>query len=205
MNAATLQHYQQENRRLRAENEKLLEENVALRSYLTVLEELYQATQEITSKDNLFELLNVILYSAMRVIRAEDGSLLLRDERSGELEFVLVHSQIQQELIGHRIPEDEGVAGWVARNKSPLIVNRPRQDPRFSDSVDSAFNFSTSGLVAVPMMTGDKLMGVIELLNKEDHTDFNNTDTLLLLILGQAAATALEEIRRHLEGDSAAE
>jgi GAF domain-containing protein len=50
------------------------------------------------------------------------------------------------------------------------------------------------------MITRSKLIGVIELLNKRDE-DFTDADATLLLILGQVAAIALEEMQSRLEAE----
>lgn len=201
MSTSTLRFLQQENARLKDENETLQEENSALRGYMIALEELHIATQQIISEENLFDLLDKILYSAMNVLQAEGGSLLLRDEDTGELVFVLVHGDIRQKLRGFRIGGDVGIAGWVASNQQPLIVNNPRQDRRFSTTIDEGFNFHTRSIMCVPMMTPDGLIGVIELLNKRDNKEFIEADVTLLSILGQVAATALQEMHERFEAE----
>lgn len=179
------------------------DENTALRGYMSALEELQWATQQIISEENLFDLLDRILNSAMNVLRAEGGSLLLLDDETDELVFVLVHGDIQNKLRGYRIGSDEGVAGWVAQQGKPLIVNNPRQDWRFSHQIDKVFGFSTRSIICVPMITRGKMMGVIELLNKQNDEDFTEADATLLSILGQVAATALEEMQERLEAEEA--
>lgn len=199
-NTAALRFLQQENVRLQEENKTLREDSLAFRHYMAALKDLYGATQQITSEENLFALLDQILYSAMSVLRAEDGSLLLLDEETNELAFVLVHGDIRNELRGYRIKSDTGIAGWVARQREPLIVNNPRQDGRFSLDIDEEFSFVTRSILCVPMMARGKLIGVIELLNKRDN-EFSETDATLLLILGQVAAIALAEMQTRLEAE----
>ena len=203
MSTSTLRFLQQENARLKEENESLQEENMALRGYMSALEELHVATQQIISEENLFDLLDKILHSAMNVLHAEGGSLLLRDDETGELVFVLVHGDIRQKLRGFRIGGDVGIAGWVASNRQPLIVNNPRQDRRFSTEIDEGFDFYTRSIMCVPMMTPNKLIGVIELLNKRDNKEFIDADVTLLSILGQVAATALQEMHERFEAEEA--
>jgi GAF domain-containing protein len=200
---STLRFLQQENVRLQEENAALREENQALRGYMDALKELHWATQQIISEENLFDLLDKILHSAMAVCKAEDGSLLLLDEETNELVFVLVHGDIKNELRGYRIAKQVGIAGWVASHNEPLIVNNPAQDPRFSHQIDSAFNFSTRSIVCVPMTNRAKLIGVIELLNKRDNELFAEADITLLSILGQVAATALLEMEMRSRSEEA--
>jgi GAF domain-containing protein len=190
---------QQENMRLQEENRSLREENLNLHRYMDALEDLYWATQRITSEENLLNLLDQILHNALGVLRAEDGSLLLLDHDTGELVFVLVHGNIRSELQGYRISGDRGIAGWVASQGEPLIVNQPRQDYRFSLEVDHTFNFVTRSILCVPMISRNRLIGVIELLNKRDDEEFNQADATLLSILGYIAGTALEEMDLRLQ------
>lgn len=205
MSSETLRFLQQENVRLQEENAALRAENVALRGYVSALEELHRITQDIISEEDLFELLDKILFSAMTIVGAEDGSLMLLDEETNELEFVLVHSSIQQQLLGYRIPAGQGIAGWTIVHHEPLIVNTPRQDRRFSQQVDTEFNFSTNSLIAVPMAARDNVIGVIELLNKRHGEEFAEPDVSLLLILAHIAAAALLEMEERLAEEESAD
>jgi GAF domain-containing protein len=194
---------QQENARLQDENKALQEMNQDLHHYINALEDLHWAAQRITSEENLLDLLDQILYHAMSVISAEDGSLLLLDEETDELVFAVVHGDIRGQLRGYRIGGDIGIAGWVATEGESLIVNSPRQDWRFSPQIDEAFGFVTRSILCVPMITRGKLVGVIELLNKYNGTEFTETDATLLSILGHVAATALDDMRSRLEKEDA--
>jgi GAF domain-containing protein len=192
---------QGENSRLQEDIKSLREENEGIRYYVTALEGLHLAAQEIASEDDLLELLDGILYHAMSLVKAEDGSVLLLDEETDELVFAVVHGDIRGELRGYRFGADIGIAGWVTAEREPVITNNPRQDWRFSPQVDESFGFVTRGLICVPMSVGDKPVGVIELLNKHDGEEFSEVDVALLLILGNTAATALETMRERIEGE----
>lgn len=200
---SALRFLQQENARLQEENKALREDSLAFQRYMEALKDLYSATQQITSEQNLLSLLDQILYNAMGVLRAEGGSLLLSDEETDELVFVLVHGNIKNKLNGYRLKNDVGIVGWVATNREPLIVNNPRQDTRFFFNVDDEFSFVTRSILCVPMITRGKLIGVIELLNKKEG-EFLETDATLLLILGQVAAIALEEMQARFEAEEKA-
>ena len=201
---STVHFIQQENARLRDEIERLQDENEALRHYINALEELHWAAQRIISEENLLKLLDQILYNAMNVLNAQGGSLLIRDDDTGELAFVVVHGDIRHELQGYRIGGEVGIAGWVATNREPVVVNKPRLDRRFSPQVDEAFSFVTQSLLCVPMVTRNKLIGVIQLVNKKNGGEFSDADTALLSILGHIAAMALEDIHQQLEAEEEA-
>ncbi len=203
MSTTALRFLQQENARLQDQNKNLLEENLALRRYMDALKSLYRANEQIISEENLLHLLDQILDNARSVLDAEDGSLLLWDEESNELVFVLVHGDVRNELRGYRIKDDVGIVGWVVNHHEAIIVNNPRQDRRFSLEVDETFGFTTRSILCVPMIARGKLIGVIELLNKREG-EFIDADTSLLAILGHVAAIALEEMQSRLEAEEAA-
>jgi len=195
---------QAENSRLQEDVESLREENEGIRYYVTALEGLHLAAQEIGSEDDLLQLLDGILYHAMSLVKADDGSVLLIDEETDDLVFAVVHGDVRGELRGYRIGVDIGIAGWVAAEREPVIANRPRQDWRFSPQVDESFGFVTRSLICVPMSVGDNLVGVIELLNKYNGEEFSEADVALLLVLGNTAASALETMRERIEAEEAA-
>jgi GAF domain-containing protein len=190
---------QQENVRLQAENKTLREENQALVNYLRLLEDLHAAAQEIGSEDDLLRLVDGILFHAMHLTKSSDGSVLLLDADTNELVFAVVHGDIEGQLRGYRIPADTGIAGWVAAMHEPVIANNAPQDWRFSPIVDEVFKFTTRSLVCVPMVTRHKLVGVIEVLNRQSGESYTEADVNLLLILGNVAANALETMRKRLD------
>jgi len=201
MSTTALRFLQQENTRLQEENKALQQENLALRGYMSALNDLAWATQQITSEGNLLELLDQILYNAMSVVGAEGGSLLLLDDETDELVFVVVHGDVEDQLKGYRLGNTVGIAGWVATNRQPLIVNDPRQDHRFFGEVDKSFSFFTRSILCVPMVAHSQLIGVIQLLNKEGEENFVEADATLLSILGQVAAIALAELEVRLQAE----
>jgi GAF domain-containing protein len=196
---------QQENSRLSDDNQTLREEIHVMRRHSEALKELYWATKQITTEENLMSLLHQILDNAMHILKAEGGSLALLDTDTQELVFVVVHGDLKDKLQGYRMKGDAGIAGWVATNRGPLIVNNPRQDTRFYSQVDETFNFFTRSILCVPLITRSKLVGVIQLLNKTNSQQFNDTDVTLLSILSHVAATALEDMRLELEAQDVAQ
>ncbi len=190
---------QQENLRLQAEVKALRQEKEALLAYLTALEHLYLAAQDITSEADLIKLLDNTMHYAIHLTQARDGSVLLLDQESNELVFAVVHGDKRGELRGYRLPADAGIAGWVATHRAPVIANQARQDAHFSPHVDEAFGFVTRSLVCVPMVAHNRVIGVIEVLNKDAGTPFTEVDVNLLRILGSIAASALEMLWVRLE------
>jgi signal transduction protein with GAF and PtsI domain len=190
----TLRLLQRENIDLKEENERLQVEVLALREYLQGLRAVQQEAQAIASAQELESFLSKILYTALKAMDAANGSLLLVDDNTDELVFALVKGTIQSELRGYRIPKTAGVAGWVATHAEPLLVGRARLDDRFYSRIDETFGFETTSLVCAPLLGQDKVIGVIEVLNKFSQEAFNEVDLDVLTILAHIAAEAIERV-----------
>ncbi|MBN1991802.1 MAG: GAF domain-containing protein [Anaerolineae bacterium] len=206
MDTSATRFLQQENIRLKRENEALKQKNKTLYHYLDIVKEIYQANQEIPFAEKPLDVLDQLLYQVINTVGAKDGSLSRLDEETGELVFVLVHGDLREQLPGYRLKGDAGVVGWAISNQKPIIVNNPRQDWRFSLAVDQEFSFSTRSIVCAPVLADNKPIGVIELVNKQDN-EFTEADVALLLILNQVAAAVLQTMppnfapRQPEEGD----
>lgn len=193
----TLRLLQRKNTDLKEENERMQEEALALREYLRGLRALQQEAQTITAGQDLEVFLSKILYTALKAMDAADGSLMLVDNKTDELVFAMVKGALQGKLQGYRIPKTQGFAGWVATNAQPMIVGNPKLDARFYSRVDETFGFQTSSLICVPVLGQEKVIGVMEVLNKFSQQAFNEVDLDVLTILAHIAAEAIEQMENH--------
>ncbi|MBN1310320.1 MAG: GAF domain-containing protein [Anaerolineae bacterium] len=177
---------------LKEENQNLREEVVVLREYLNALHALLDAIDDLDPTVEIMPLLDRILANGMAVTNAQDGSLLVLDEETNELVFVLARGQVApSRLIGQRIPPGRGIAGWVAQKNQPTIVNNARADIRFYPGIDDAFKFQTNSVLAVPIVGQGRVLGVIEVLNKRSGRIFDPADQTLLTLLCRFAGDVL--------------
>jgi GAF domain-containing protein len=190
---------QEEAARLADENRDMRDELFALRESVRVLSELHDISQKIGPRTDVRRLLSDILDSALAVLKASDGSLMLLDEETDELVFAVVRGQAAERLEGFRLPKGEGIAGWVAANRQPQIVLDVLRDPRFFARVDEVFDFKTRSMVCVPVyLTEERVLGVIEVLNKISDREFTQDDLNLMLVVAQLAAIAMHRAERIL-------
>lgn len=189
-------------RRLKEENDELREEIEVLRKYVEAIQALADAVEQLKSDTDIMPLLDRILQSALVVINAKDGSLLVVDDETSELVFVLVHGEVDKsKLLGYRIPSGKGIAGWAAQNAKPAIIETPRADYRFFPEIDDAFNFRTQSILAVPIVGREKVLGVIEVLNKYADRPFTQADQALVVLLCRFAGELLSVIVEREERD----
>ncbi|OGR83340.1 MAG: hypothetical protein A2901_08665 [Elusimicrobia bacterium RIFCSPLOWO2_01_FULL_54_10] len=137
----------------------------------------------------------MVLQLAAQVVEAETGSLLLLDEKSNELVFDIALGDAGKELKTIRLKMGEGIAGWVAKENKPLIVNDPNKDPRWTKRGDQKTKFVTRSILCVPMNYQKKLMGVVQAINRKGEKGFSEDDRALLEAFASQAAVAIQNAR----------
>ncbi len=157
------------------------------------LSALNEISQKLATELNVENLLELITQSAANILNAEAGSLLLTDENSDSLEFKVATGASGKALIGRRFPKNRGLAGEVATTGKTIIVNDAANDPRWGGEATGAF--STTAVLAVPLVAQNKVVGVLEILNKKDGGFYLQEDADLLTTFAGQAAVAIENAR----------
>jgi len=160
---------------------------------------LLQANRILSSKLDAADLLQAVMELATRVVKAEAASILLLDEKTNELYFDVALGEAGAQIKQIRLKMGEGLAGWVAQNKQAAIVNDVQADPRWSGRGDAQSDFKTRQIMAVPMMTKGKLLGVVEAINKTDGLPFGEQDQKAFEAFASQAAVAIENARLFSE------
>jgi len=162
------------------------------RRFANALEALCGCLQLESSEADIMEALDRALICVIDAVGANDGALLVMDDSSGDLVFALVHGDVPKtKLLWQRVPAGRGVAQWVAAHRRPAIVNSTLNDERFYSGIDVASGFHTRSIVAVPLMAGDKVIGVIEVLNKKNEDFLALNDQNQLTVMAHLASALL--------------
>jgi GAF domain-containing protein len=185
---------------LETENAALREEILSLRQFIDSMQNLMDAVEQPLPEAELMELLSEVLRNALQTIGASDGSLLVLDEDSDELVFVITHGETaKKQLAWQRLPPGEGIAGWVAKNRRATIVNDVQADDRFYPAMDLELGFKTLSVLAAPIIGGGRVLGVIEMLNKKKDKLFSVGDQTLLTLMcrfsGELLFTVIQQNR----------
>jgi signal transduction histidine kinase len=155
---------------------------------------LYEVGQALATNLDLPSLLDDIKRHVPEVMGAERCSIMLLDEAARELvlDTTDAHTGERREF---RIPIDRGIAGWVATNGIGQIVNDVEQDPRWFDGIARDIDFVTRSILCAPMRQSDRVVGVMQVLNKRTGEPFTEQDLRLLTTLASQAAVAVENAR----------
>ncbi len=150
----------------------------------------------MTSTLKLDAVLAQMITAIIKLLEAEDASVLLYEPDSDELVFAAVADPFSESLVGTRIPISEGIAGWTAQEGLPLFENDVQGNPHFYNQIDEITGLTTRSLIAVPLIHKGTVIGVAEVINKV-HGDFDLHDLELLEALSAAATTAIENARLY--------
>ena len=141
------------------------------------------------------ELLRSITAAARELFAAAACSLALLDEAQETLTFHVASGAGAQEVVGHRVPVDRGIAGWVVSSGQPVAVADVARDPRFAAEVAEATGYMPRSVLAMPLQTEREMLGVIELLDQRADSPAGRRDMELLGLFAGQAALAIEASR----------
>ncbi len=159
------------------------------------LRALNEISQRLASELKVDNLLQLITESAVTILNAEAGSLLLQaDDDPDLMEFKVVVGNSSQHLIGKRFPRNKGIIGEAAMQARPVIVNDAANDPRWGGEVTSG-SFNTTAVLAVPLVAQNRVFGILEVLNKKGGGGYLTEDAELLTTFAGQAAVAIENAR----------
>lgn len=155
---------------------------------------------DLASTFDLESILRKIIHTANSLTNAEAASILLYNDTTQQLHFAAMTNASKEALLHKMVVPKESLAGWVAVNREPVIVQDVRKDNRWFTDVAKKIDFFTRSIIAVPMITQDKLIGVLEVLNKFEGT-FDLQDQQYLSILASQAAVAINNTRLFQQSD----
>ena len=169
-------------------------------SLLDRYQRLIEISRDLASTLDLGILLNRIVHAAADLCTAEAASILLYDEIKQELFFEAATNLEKTTMRDLIVPVENSLAGWIIKNKEPIITSDTQSDPRHFDRIAKATNVTTTSMLGVPLIAKDKVVGVLEVINKL-LGDFNEQDLNLLVALGAQAAVAIENTRLFNQSD----
>ncbi len=163
------------------------------------LEAARRISQALFLRNDVDELVATVLRTALEVVGAEGGSLLLADAEAKMLVFRYVHGPGAGTLQGTSMPWDKGISGAVFHSGEPAIVSDVGKDSRHYSAIDDKTGMKTRDMIVLPLKRwGGEPIGVMTVLNKREGR-LGQDDVALLTIVSSLSAQAIEEARLYEE------
>ena len=139
-------------------------------------------------------LLKSIVDAAAKIFGAAAASILLVNEDEEALEFKVAFGPADRDLVGTKFPYDKGIAGYVFMTGMPIATSNVREDKRFNQDFAKSTGYVPNSILATPLLSSDdRVIGVMEVLDKIDATSFDMRDMELMGLFAQQAAMAIEQ------------
>ncbi len=161
------------------------------------LDLIYEVSKKIGSVPRMAQMLEQVIKMTQKTLNASAASILLFRDNDQELYFEVASGPVGKALRQVKLSTQYGIAGQVARTGEPLIVNDVSRSENFHKMIDDYTGFSTKSLVCAPLAVHRKILGVIEVLNKLDGSQFEDQDMDAVISVANTAAMAIENTKLH--------
>jgi sigma-B regulation protein RsbU (phosphoserine phosphatase) len=178
---------------LREENLRLERENSRLQHAVEELGILNEIATAINSAMALERILDLITQRCVHHLSAEQGAVLLLEEQKTERPFQTICrvGDTSHKRLPFRL--DDQLAGWMLKNRKPLIVNDLRSDQRFATGVGDLF--PVRSMLCVPLLCKGTMTGLLAVFNKKAEAGFSIDDQRLLAIIASESSQVIENSR----------
>ncbi len=167
------------------------------------LTRLLEISTRLSSTLHLGDLLNLVMDVSTELTNTEAASILLVDEKTGQLYFAAsTNSDVSDDIA---VPLDNSIAGWVVKNGRSLILSDVQGDTRFYANVDEDLSFRTQSMLAVPLITNQGVIGALEVLNKQNNEPYTGQDVALMESIASQSAVAIMNVHLFQQSDLLAE
>ncbi|HET8564785.1 MAG TPA: ATP-binding protein, partial [Candidatus Binatia bacterium] len=149
---------------------------------------------------DLDTLLDDIVRAAADITQAEAASIMLYDDTARQLYFQVATNIDEPTMRGLIVPLEKSFAGWIVTNHKSLRIEDAHKDERYFSDVEQTIGYATKSLLGIPLVTKNKVVGVLEVVNKKKGK-FTDPDESMLTVLGAQAAVAIENARLFQQSD----
>ena len=150
----------------------------------------------VSSVLDLDNLLELIIDTATRMMQAKASSLLLLDQKTRRLYFKVATGEKREEVMKYEIDKGQGIAGFVAEKGEPLLVPDVSKDHRWYKEISESIGFQTRSIACVPMKADGEIIGVVEIIDKEDGSPIQDEDMKVLTVFAELASLAISRAQK---------
>src|SRR5512143_4069903 len=173
-------------------------EMARLQEKLKRMRTLVEVNALISSSLDLETILENVMSISKKVMNADASSLMRIEEKTHELIYQVAQGRVGEKLKQEfRLKMGQGIAGTVAEEGKPLLLEDAYSHPKFHRAHDDATGYRTRSMITVPLKVGDRITGVAQVINRLDGKPFDRDDLDLFMALSSLAAIALENVRMH--------
>ncbi len=157
---------------------------------------LYEITRELNSSLELDVVLGNIIDRVIGVTGAERGFLMLRNERTGQLEFRVARGMDRSDLESPEFQVSTSILRKVEQTCKPLLTDNAQYDDRFTRG-ESIMILGLRSILCVPILVRGRFIGLVYVDNRLHEGLFNEGHRDLLAAFASQAGIAIDNARLY--------
>jgi sigma-B regulation protein RsbU (phosphoserine phosphatase) len=166
-------------------------------SYTRTEKLLLEAARMFNDTNDYEELLHLVLRLVLTAVDAEAALVFRIDHERTDMKMRVMKAA-DQKVMEFRRELGQGVFGWVAQYKEPIVVNDARNDPRVDTEIACLAKLEVRSIISVPLIGKGKMIGVVEAFNK-NNGGFTSSDLDILTGLNNQIAVAIDNAHLYRE------
>jgi PAS domain S-box-containing protein len=170
---------------------RLRMENIQLRETAA----MYELSNTLASTLDSTAVLHKIADAVLQECDADEVSIMLPIHEDQELHIALARGGCRADIQGKRVPIEQGIAGWVARHREPLLLHGHVDDPRFCP-IRPRNDIGSS--ILMPLLARGRLVGILN-VNATHSRRFDAVLFKSLTLIANSASSLLEAARLYEE------
>lgn len=159
-------------------------------AYTKRLERLVEVCRSLGKSEDVEHLLQQVVNASCILTGSQYCFLFTYEQETDLLKISAGPIEHKDTLLRIRVPIEKSITGFVYQKSRPIAIHNPQSDPRIFKDLERALRYTTQAICAVPLIFRGKTIGVLETVNKRDHSPYNEDDLLILETLASQAAIA---------------
>ena len=148
----------------------------------------------VTASKTINEAMDQVMKKIGEIFSPVTHALLLREKDKDVLYLKLVYGNSADKLTGLKLPKTEGLSRWIVNEGKAGFIENVVKDNRFSKAIAKNIDFTAESTVGVPLRVIEKVIGVFQLINKENNEAYTAADLNILKTIVEYAAVAIEKV-----------
>ena len=156
--------------------------------------ELFQKIgHAITSTQKQEALLNLVVQSTRKVLKAEASFVVLYDDKDNKLRLKAYAGSQKNLTENMELPDDKGVIGLVMQTKKPMVIKKPKLEEHAIQPEEEKISYKN--ILCVPVLEKNKAKGVMAVCDPEDVEKIDTEDLFLLENIAGHIAKSMENFK----------
>jgi len=148
----------------------------------------------VTAAKTINEAMDQVMKKIGEIFSPVTHALLLRNEDKDMLYFKLAIGKSADKLTGLSLPKTEGLSRWILKEGKADVIGDVKRDDRFSKTIEKHLDFTPESTIGAPLLVTDKIIGVFQLINKENNQVYTPADLNILKTIVEYASMAIEKV-----------